>query len=362
MNLFTAAYLARLEVWGLAAACLQGALVMLSWFGWERATRHATAEIRHRLACLHFAALVLSPMLIVAVLHWTVSRMGVAPPHGSPADELPRQLAGYRMFLALALPLAALWMAGVAAMWLRLARDAWQLRRLRRHPAPAGLLRTVHRLAVERMGMAVPAVRLAEIDSPQVVGLWRPAIVVPAGLLRLSPAEQEALLLHELAHAQRHDFRWNLLQRIALAAFWFHPAAWLLYRRVMREREMRCDALRVPFDKALVKGAPDFGVGRHLSPEQELQLYHHYGLQVPPPDAEGPGQDAPGFGRLANDGHDDTVMALLIALITTITEDPVNFEELYGYGRLARDQRVPQQDPMSAVALEAMSESYGEIA
>ena len=245
MNLFTAAYLARLEVWGLAAACLQGALVMLSWFGWERATRHATAATRHRLACLHFAALVLSPMLIVAVLHWTVSRMGVAPPHGSPADELPRQLAGYRMFLALALPLAALWMAGVAAMWLRLARDAWQLRRLRRHPAPAGLLRTVHRLAVERMGMAVPAVRLAEIDSPQVVGLWRPAIIVPVGLLRLSPAEQEALLLHELAHAQRHDFRWNLLQRIALAAFWFHPAAWLLYRRVMREREMRCDALAV---------------------------------------------------------------------------------------------------------------------
>ena len=32
---------------------------------------------------------------------------------------------------------------------------------------------------------------------------------------------------------------------------------------------------------ALIKDAPDFGVGRHLSPEQELQLYHHYGLDVP---------------------------------------------------------------------------------
>ena len=78
MNLFTAAYLARLEVWGLAAACLQGTLVMFSWIGWERATRHAAAATRHRLACLHFAALALSPALIVAVLHWTVSRTGIA--------------------------------------------------------------------------------------------------------------------------------------------------------------------------------------------------------------------------------------------------------------------------------------------
>ncbi|MET7902923.1 PRC-barrel domain-containing protein [Streptomyces sp. NPDC005355] len=40
------------------------------------------------------------------------------------------------------------------------------------------------------------------------------------------------------------------------------------------------DTLRVPYDRALIKNAPDFGVGRHLSPEQELQLYHHYGLDV----------------------------------------------------------------------------------
>ena len=50
------------------------------------------------------------------------------------------------------------------------------------------------------------------------------------------------------------------------------------------------DALRVPFDRALIKDAPDFGVGRHLSPEQELQLYHHYGLDVP---AAGSGPTGP---------------------------------------------------------------------
>jgi sporulation protein YlmC with PRC-barrel domain len=41
------------------------------------------------------------------------------------------------------------------------------------------------------------------------------------------------------------------------------------------------NTLRVPFERSLIKDAPDFGVGRHLSPEQELQLYHHYGLALP---------------------------------------------------------------------------------
>ncbi|MDN3265865.1 PRC-barrel domain-containing protein [Streptomyces sp. CSDS2] len=58
--------------------------------------------------------------------------------------------------------------------------------------------------------------------------------------------------------------------------------------------------LRVPYDRALIKDAPGFGVGRHLSPEQELQLYHHYGLDTasPPPL---PDHD---FGRLA--GSEET--------------------------------------------------------
>ncbi|MEI7031532.1 PRC-barrel domain-containing protein [Streptomyces pratensis] len=56
------------------------------------------------------------------------------------------------------------------------------------------------------------------------------------------------------------------------------------------------DALRVPFDRSLIRGAPDFGVGRHLSPEQELQLYRHYGLDSPPSQEPGPDRD---FGRLA---------------------------------------------------------------
>ncbi|WP_328917325.1 MULTISPECIES: PRC-barrel domain-containing protein [unclassified Streptomyces] len=63
--------------------------------------------------------------------------------------------------------------------------------------------------------------------------------------------------------------------------------------------ELVGDELRVPYEKALIRDAPDFGVGRHLSPEQELQLYHHYGMDVPRSDAESLPPSGRDFGELA---------------------------------------------------------------
>jgi uncharacterized protein (TIGR02271 family) len=48
--------------------------------------------------------------------------------------------------------------------------------------------------------------------------------------------------------------------------------------------------LRVPFSKSLIKDSPRFEAGGHLSPEQEAQLYRHYGVQ---PTIPGP-RDAAG--------------------------------------------------------------------
>nr|WP_311765308.1 PRC-barrel domain-containing protein [Streptomyces zingiberis] len=51
--------------------------------------------------------------------------------------------------------------------------------------------------------------------------------------------------------------------------------------------------LRVPYPRSLIRCAPDFAVGRHLSPEQEIQLYHHYGLEAELPDGDEEGEDGP---------------------------------------------------------------------
>lgn len=64
------------------------------------------------------------------------------------------------------------------------------------------------------------------------------------------------------------------------------------------------DGLHIPYDRKLIKDAPDFGVGRHLSPEQELQLYHHYRLDISSPADDTVGSPADrDFGRIA--GSDD---------------------------------------------------------
>lgn len=56
--------------------------------------------------------------------------------------------------------------------------------------------------------------------------------------------------------------------------------------------------LRIPFDRELIREAPGFGVGRHLSPEQELQLYHHYALPLPTEQAKSRGPRERDFGQV----------------------------------------------------------------
>ncbi|RKE18135.1 PRC and DUF2382 domain-containing protein [Streptomyces sp. TLI_171] len=57
--------------------------------------------------------------------------------------------------------------------------------------------------------------------------------------------------------------------------------------------EFAGDELRVPYDKSLIKESPDFGVGQHLSPAQELQLYRYYGLDAGSADDAGSAPAAP---------------------------------------------------------------------
>ena len=69
------------------------------------------------------------------------------------------------------------------------------------------------------------------------------------------------------------------------------------------------------------------------------------------------------MGPAGRDGHDDSVMALMIALMTTITEDPVNYAEIYGMGQLAIDQIRAEQPAANydPVELEMDTGGWGEI-
>jgi beta-lactamase regulating signal transducer with metallopeptidase domain len=78
--------------------------------------------------------------------------------------------------------------------------------------------------------------------SPAVRGVLSPRILLPTGIDRLlNPREFHAVLIHELAHARRHDNLIRLLYEALLCALWFHPLMWLAGARIGLYRELSCD-------------------------------------------------------------------------------------------------------------------------
>ncbi len=81
-----------------------------------------------------------------------------------------------------------------------------------------------------------------ELIEPALRGLWHPTITISTGLSeKLSQAEFESVLLHELAHAKRFDNLTSVLAHALVCVFWFHPLVWFVERRLAVERERACD-------------------------------------------------------------------------------------------------------------------------
>ena len=80
------------------------------------------------------------------------------------------------------------------------------------------------------------------VRSVLVVGILRPVVLFPVGLInQLSVEEVSAILRHELTHLRRHDPLWNAIQELLQALFFYHPVIYWLGRELDREREFACD-------------------------------------------------------------------------------------------------------------------------
>ncbi|MBS4062941.1 MAG: M56 family metallopeptidase [Chitinophagaceae bacterium] len=81
-----------------------------------------------------------------------------------------------------------------------------------------------------------------KIDIPATIGFLKPVILLPAtAVTHLTPAQLEAVLLHELAHIRRNDYFWNILLSVAETLLFFNPFALLLINIARKERENSCD-------------------------------------------------------------------------------------------------------------------------
>ena len=84
------------------------------------------------------------------------------------------------------------------------------------------------------------------IDSPMIVGILKPLILFPIGVInQLEMTEIEAILAHELAHFVRKDIYVNVLQNMVEVLFYYHPAIWWISLNVRIERENCCDDLAI---------------------------------------------------------------------------------------------------------------------
>jgi beta-lactamase regulating signal transducer with metallopeptidase domain len=146
--------------------------------------------------------------------------------------------------------LVVLWVGGIGISIVRLQGSCWAARRLRLGAAPVGdsqLLDAVARLS-RRMGIArPPALRTASsVPGPLVIGVFRPAVILPTTLLeRGDRADLELVLAHELAHCRRRDLAWAWLPTLVRALFFFHPLVWLACREARLASEIACDQLAI---------------------------------------------------------------------------------------------------------------------
>ncbi|UVW27337.1 M56 family metallopeptidase [Massilia sp. H6] len=199
------------------AACL-GLLLCLAWPATELALRLHGGEGTGGDAMVLFAAGLVA---------------------GAPIDQ------GWATVLAEQLvPIVATWAACALALALRMVSGLLWIGRAAAHERrDAPWQARIDTLALRfGIGRAVRLRVVAGLASPVTAGWWRPVVLVPAALVSGMPAPLlEALLAHEMAHIQRHDYLVNLGQNLVETLFFYHPAVWWISGRIRVEREQIAD-------------------------------------------------------------------------------------------------------------------------
>lgn len=97
----------------------------------------------------------------------------------------------------------------------------------------------------ERLALELPKIPVyfdVAAESPALVGVFKPAIYLPADFFeRYSSFQQKAIIQHELYHHHRKDILFTFIANIFVILFWFNPLSWLAYRAFLQDQELSCD-------------------------------------------------------------------------------------------------------------------------
>ncbi len=263
---------------------LRSGMLLAMAFVLAAALRKNSAATRHLLWSLTSIAILLLPVFTIALPAWRViPSLSVTParaqftslpsqavavhpglpnpivvntaafaqtPSSAPAStiaaSLPNATAKSELRVQTLVP--AVYLIGVACSLFPLLVAGFALHRLRsgsvlldEPPWPGRLRQARTALQTQR---AITLLQSADDRTmPMTWGIFRPRILVPAGVDAWSADRRQLVLLHELAHVKRHDILTDTLARIACAICWFNPLAWLAARRLRIEAELACDDL-----------------------------------------------------------------------------------------------------------------------
>lgn len=245
---------------GIVELSLRALLLLAGAWAVALLLRHYPAAQRHALWSVAIAMAVLLPLLttVVPALRLPLPGLSVFLPDQSVETSIQVEAATRIRILPIgpihtgpAVPPLSwqsiallLWVAGtgIVVLWLLAGRlRAWLLVR-RAHPLPRGRISKLAEDIADEYNLTAPRVLLsAETEVPMVVGLVRPALLVPERAKQWSDFQLRTMLLHELAHVQRRDMLAHAPAFAALALHWLNPLAWLATRKQVYERELAAD-------------------------------------------------------------------------------------------------------------------------
>jgi uncharacterized protein (TIGR03435 family) len=93
-----------------------------------------------------------------------------------------------------------------------------------------------------KLDLPIRAMSSPTLLEPGVFGIFRPILLLPEGIFdRLTPAQLQAVIAHELCHVRHRDNLIAALHMFVETVFWFHPLVWWIGKRMVEERERACD-------------------------------------------------------------------------------------------------------------------------
>jgi ankyrin repeat protein len=138
----------------------------------------------------------------------------------------------------------------------------------------------------ERLRGGIEVVVSSRLAVPMTFGWTHPVILLPAETAQWGEAELARAIRHELEHIARGDWTTHIVSRLALALYWPHPFAWMLWRRLRLEAERACDDAVIrshgsaePYAEQLVSLARRL-TGRGAVPALSMATRSNLGLRV----------------------------------------------------------------------------------